>query len=218
LFPGRVTRDPASAADIAAGRPGPITQFDLSYTNISRQLVDGWDFSGTYAMPTENLGTFTLRGDATYTMSFREQLRPGLDFVNTVGDLGFSESVPLVWRGKVGVQWNTQRWNANLTGRYVDSYVGRTNNPTAEVPSRLGLDGDKIPSSFEVDLQIGYSFPYKTDPSGTNRWLDGCQITLAILNIADRAPPLRTERINQWYSLFNDPRQRYVTLSIKKPL
>jgi outer membrane receptor protein involved in Fe transport len=44
LFPGRVTRAAPSAADIAAGRPGPIIDLDTRFTNISRQLVDGWDF------------------------------------------------------------------------------------------------------------------------------------------------------------------------------
>lgn len=217
LFPGRITRDPASPQDVAAGRPGPIVEFDLRFTNISRQIVDGWDFKGSYAIPTASLGTFTLRADATYTMSFRQQLRPGLPYVDTVGDLGFSSSVPLVWRGKGGVQWQSRRWSANVTGRFVDSYVGRTNNPTLEVPARLRLDGDKIPSSFEVDLQIGYTFPYRTGAAKNTNWLNGCQITLGILNVADRRPPLRTERSNQWYSLFNDPRQRYVSLAVKKP-
>jgi outer membrane receptor protein involved in Fe transport len=218
LFPGRITRDPASPADIAAGRPGPIVGFDLTFTNISRQIVDGWDFKASYELPTESLGTFTLRADATYTTSFRTQLRPGLPFVNTVGDLGVSDSVPLQWRGKAGVQWQPNRWNINLTGRYVDSYVGRTNNPTPAASTRLGLDGDEIPSSFEIDLQIGYTFPNRSGGLKASRWLNGCQVTLGVLNVADRAPPLRTERINQWYSLFNDPRQRYVSLAIRKSL
>jgi len=218
LYPGRITRDPATPQDIAAGRPGPIVDFDLRFTNISRQIVDGWDLKGSYRVPGTRWGTMTLRADATYTMSFREQLRPGLAFVDTVGDLGFSNSVPLVWRGKGGVQWQSRRWTVNVTGRYIDSYVGRTNNPTVKVPARLGLDGDEIASSFEVDLQIGYTVPPRRGASAASGWLNGSQIMLGILNVADRSPPLRTERNNQWYSLFNDPRQRYVSLSIKKSL
>jgi iron complex outermembrane receptor protein len=216
LFPGRVTRDEPSAADVAAGRPGPIIDLDTRFTNISRQLVDGWDFKAKYAVPTDVAGKFTFHGDATYTKSFRTRLAAGLPTTDTVGDLGFSSSVPLVWRGKAGVQWEKNRWNVNVTGRYIDSYVGRTNNPTPEVTARLGLDGDEIPSSFEVDLQIGYRIPYRNDASGWESWLSGTQFTLSILNVADRQPPLRTERSNQWYSLFNDPRQRYISLAIKK--
>lgn len=218
LFPGRITRGPRTAQDIAAGRPGPIVEFDLSFTNVSRQIVDGWDFKGTYAIPTARFGTFTWRADATYTKSFRERLRPDLPFVDTVGDLGFSNSVPLVWRGKGGVQWQLRRWNISTTGRYVHHYVGRTNDPTPAAPTRLGLDGPRIPSSFEIDLQVGYALPFRSGTAGATRWLNGSQLTLSVLNVADRSPPLRTERSNQWYSLFNDPRQRYVTLALRKPL
>ncbi len=208
LFPGRIARGPATVDDMAAGRPGPITEVDISYTNISRQLVDGWDFKATYDLVTEQSGTFTFFADGTYTKSFREQLRPGLDFADSVGDIGFSGSVPLEWRGKAAVQWQIDSWLASLTGRYIDSYVGRTN--------ALGLDGDEISSSFEMDLQLAYSVPSSGATSGAADWLGGTKFTLSVLNLFDRTPPLRTERTNQWYSLFNDPRQRYVTLGVKK--
>lgn len=214
LFPGRVVRAAATAADIAAGRPGAITSIDTSYTNIAKQLVDGWDFSGSYQWDTD-AGKFTVRSDATYTMAFRQQLRPNLPLTNSVGNIGSNESVPLVWRGKVGLEWQKSQWGAAVTGRYVDSYVGITNTATTENPSGTGLDGAEIPSSFEVDLQVSYSFAHRM---GRAAWFNGSQISLSVLNVADREPPLRTQRANQWYSLFNDPRQRYITLSFKKAL
>jgi iron complex outermembrane recepter protein len=218
LFPGRITRAEPTAEDIAAGIPGAIIELDTSFTNISEQIVNGWDFIITYRLRTDDLGSFTLRSDATYTKSYRERLRPGLDFVESVGDIGFSSSVPLEWRGKASVQWEINNWSTTFTARYVDSYVGRTNNPTPEVPSRLGLDGDKIPSSVEYDLQLSYRLGSSNGGRGLFSWLDDSRITLSILNIADSAPPLRTERNNQWYSLFNDPRQRYISISIRKQL
>ncbi len=90
--------------------------------------------------------------------------------------------------------------------------------PSPSLPTATGFDGDKIPSAKTYDLQFGYSFPARQKGGrGLAPWLGGTQWTLGCQNLLNKAPAYRTDRFG-FYSRYEDPRQRFVSIQIKQTL
>lgn len=210
---GRILRGERLATD-PAGVPGPIIQIDSPVVNVSRQFTDGFDYSIDYSFRTR-LGHVALDAAATQTRRFNRQATPTAAPVDSLGDIGFGSSVPIKWRGRGGLAWKGQRWGAGWTARYIDSYIVFSNNPTPSVPFRKGLDGPNIPSSIEHDVQLHYDVPLRST-AGLKGWLSGTRWTLGAMNVFDRDPPYQTNSGALWYSAFNDPRQRFIYIEVRK--
>jgi outer membrane receptor protein involved in Fe transport len=67
-------------------------------------------------------------------------------------------------------------------------------------------------ASNEVDLLVGYDFD-RTEGGALSSGTRGVDLSFGATNVFDRRPPF--ESVNG-YSLFNDPRQRFMYLRLTK--
>jgi iron complex outermembrane receptor protein len=213
-YPGRLERSAPSASDLAAGWLGPVTLIDWTPINVGFTKTEGADFRLRYLHDAGETGQFTFVTTASWTNSFRDQVlvvNPIVERVNSSGN-------PLKWRGNASLFWERQAWTAGLTARYVDAYSADSTVPSPAFPTATGFDGAKIGSATLFDLQFSYKIPYsQASGRGVRDWVSGTQWTLGIENVLNKEPEFRTDRFG-FYSRYENPRQRYVSFSIKKSL
>ena len=97
LLPDRVVRGPPSAADIAAGIPGPLQMIDITRLNNGAIRTSGVDLSASVALDTR-VGRFRPELSATWVHDF------------TTSDLVEGPGVDRV--GIANVQGTVPRWRA----------------------------------------------------------------------------------------------------------
>jgi iron complex outermembrane receptor protein len=210
VFPGRILRDPLTAADSALGYTGGVVRsIDITLVNIARTQIQAWDFQADYERDIGRLGRVHLYAIASHQRQFERQLLPSVvpfDLVDYSGG-------PLRWRGNFGVEWTSGDWSAGWNAQYYDSYSVRQGTAPlgALSASAVAVQGaERIPSQIYHDLDIRYRFP-PNSPS----LLAGLELTLGIQNLFDRRPPvLATTRATGTYSTFGDPSLRRYTISV----
>lgn len=218
-FPELVVRDPASPADVAAGRPGPVNTFYNKSVNFARQFSDGVDLNVRYDLPPTPIGRFTFTTDATWTKRFFSQARPDAPKVNAMGVAPLSSNFVLERRGSAGLIWSRDAWSASAIANYTGSFESSTTAPSVLNPNGSGIDGLRIASAITVDLQVSYAFRYnQSDARRWRKYLGGTKWSIGALNAFDKEPALWTDRIRGFYSTFVDPRQQFVYLQVKKTL
>lgn len=82
LLPGRVTRLPPTAEELAAGQPGKVTQVDITPFSIGKREDRSVSLSAKYSHATEEHGLFTLRATAQSRLSSRNEI-DGVEVVST---------------------------------------------------------------------------------------------------------------------------------------
>lgn len=218
-FPDLVDRDPASAADIAAGRPGPVNMFRNIPVNVARQFTDGYDLAVRYESPDTNFGRVIASIGGTLTKRFFNQARENQPKVNELGIARFTGNFVLEKKATGSITWNRRAWSATWTGTYNDDFESSTTARSATNPNGSGIDGPRIPSSFTMDLQLSYQIPAQQTRSDRWRnWLAGTKWSIGALNFTNEEPSLWSDRTRGLYNPYVDPRQRYVYLEIKKSL
>jgi hypothetical protein len=101
-YPGRVVREPLSAADGALGyTAGRIIALYSGLANVGRTVAETVDFQLDWTPPPILDGETRLYGAATWQPTLRTRRRPGLPWLDR---LGYRDG-PLEWRGNAGVQW-----------------------------------------------------------------------------------------------------------------
>lgn len=123
----RVLRAPVTSADLALfatwntnnpGSPripvGRIISVVDDYMNLSGRDVEGFDIALSYRTPRFPIGTFTLRGSATYTTKFDQQVDEFSEVETVLEEDGRAKlraNARLTWRlGKWSAGWLTQYW------------------------------------------------------------------------------------------------------------
>ncbi len=211
-YPGRVVRAAPTPTDIANGWLGAVTLIDWRPINVGFTQTDGVDLRVRYTFDVASVGKLTLLTSASWTNSFRDQVLP----VNPITERVGSSGNPLKWRGYSSVFWERDVWTAGLTARFIDDYAADTTLPSPAIPTATGYDGARIPSATLFDLQVSYRIPLGRR-TGWQGWFNGTQWTLGCENILNREPAYRTDRYG-FYSRYENPRQRYVYLQVKKSL
>lgn len=213
-YPGRIQRAPASPTDIANGWLGVVTSVDFRPINVGFTQTDGADIKARYTHDLGDLGKLTSLTSATWTNSFRDQILP----INPIVERVNSSGNPLRWRGNSSLFWEYGRWTTGLTATYINSYRANTTTPSSAFPNGNGLDGDRIASATLWDLQIGYQIPAgRGIDRGWKSWFNDTKWTISVRNLLNKEPAFRTD-VYSYYSRYEDPRQRYVTLQVKKSL
>lgn len=205
-----ITREEPTPAEAAIGWLGRITAVDARAINASRTTTEGFDLQARYSLPTASAGTFDFMGGASFTNFFLLQTTPVAPIINTSGGSG-----PIRWRGNASLTWTKNRWSTTVTGRYVGQRSTTTTAPSPSYPGAFALDGDHIPSYIHWDLQIGYEIPYQPGGSGVKAWLHGTKFTLGALNVLNDKPAFVSDGYS-FYNSYDDPRQRYVYLQVRK--
>lgn len=216
-YPGRVVRAPASPSDIANGWLGPVLSVDYRPINVGFTKTEGIDVKLRYTRDIGARNKLTALASGTWTKSFRDQILPVNPIVERVNTVGSTSGSPLEWRGNGSVFWETGRWVTGVTVTYINSYSSPTTTPTPAFPTANGLDGERIASATLWDAQVSYHIPAGRGVTGWRSWFDDTKWTLSVRNIFNKEPSFRTD-VYSPYSRFEDPRQRYLTLSVKKSL
>ena len=211
-YPGRVIRSAPTASDLANGWLGAVTSIDYRPINVGFTQTEGIDIKARYTRNFEGVGTFTSVTSSTWTGSFRDQIlvtNPIVERVNSSGN-------PLKWRGNTSLFLESGRWTSGVTATFINHYQGASNLPSPAFPTGNGLDGKFIPSATLWDLQVSYQVP-ATRGVGTywQSWFNDTKWTLGVRNVLDKVPAFRTD-IYSYYSRYEDPRQRFVTIQVKK--
>jgi outer membrane receptor protein involved in Fe transport len=211
IFAANITRAAATAEDIANGWLGKVISVDSRKINADRIETEGIDFKLRYLRATEHLGTFDWLTTITYTDKFVMQESPSVSPINTLGAGG-----PLRWRGNSVITWARKNWTNTLTARYTHTYRTSTNTPSANFPAGAGYDGDHIAPILNWDYQISYSVPYRTTvPGNPDTWFAGTTWTIGVLNVFNHKPAFITNG-SSFYNGYDDPRQRFLYVQIKK--
>jgi len=187
LYPDRVIRAPASAADIALGIPGPIIELRDTYINLARQQVRGVDVELKARSNASRYGSVTLGAAASYVDWFAIQVTPDGPFEQVAGDDGNPRL-----KANASMLWEFGRWHADLAAHYVSSY--QYFNGSEATPRTMA-------SMTTFDVAVGVN-------------IQSAQVTLLVRNVFDRQPPFR-DFVWGYDPLVHDPRGRIVSLSAR---
>lgn len=215
-FPGLVVRAPASASDIALGIPGNVLLVNTSFQNLGFIQVQGIDATLEYITPKTSIGTFTVRMDAAYMLSFEQQSSEGQPVRELVGTFARPQL-----RGRAQFGWRIGGFEAITTFNYIDSYE--------DLPADRRVD-----YSTTVDVLLEYRFAKAQRPvtaeskadgeknivesiteTPRRRWLEGLAVRAGVRNIFDDPPPFANNTAGYPVPL-EDPRQRFVFLDVEK--
>jgi len=174
VFPGRVTRAPADANDIALNQPGRITAVDQTFVNFGEVRNESVDFVVDYNLPWLDYGRWRVLFSATHTLESSRELAPGQPAIVDDEDT----FAPPTWRYNGTLSWTKSGWNASLLYSFIDGFAtNRAGNTfTLTYP---------IESTYKIDLRGGYEFR-----NGVWRGHGkGLRILAGIGNITDKEPP-----------------------------
>ncbi len=117
----RVVRADPSEADLAAGRPGPLTAVDISRVNFGELSTDGWDVELRTPAFGTRAGTLTPRLDVTLTNHFWQRTLPGVPLTDRAGLASENGTITRA-RAIAALTYETKQWRSALLGRYHSSY------------------------------------------------------------------------------------------------
>jgi iron complex outermembrane recepter protein len=120
LFPQYIVRAAPTATDIAAGRPGRVTEIKYITLNFGVYDIAGIDIAARWRIGTP-YGEFVPSAAFTRTTRYRTALLPGVPADNRLGVASTTGYAPS-WKGNVALAWSTRMVSASFTGHYVSSY------------------------------------------------------------------------------------------------
>jgi hypothetical protein len=133
-FPGLVVRAPASASDVALGIPGTLLLVNTTFQNLGFIEVEGVDGSLEYVMPETAAGTFTLRLEAAYIHSFKQQASAAEPVRELIGTYLRPE-----FRGRAQLGWRIGGFEAITTFNYIDSYEDQIGDRTVDYDTTVDV-------------------------------------------------------------------------------
>jgi len=170
------TLDPFFCDSVPRNVAGRIGLVDNQLQNIGGIEASGFDIALNYVGPDTGIGQFNVNVNATYLDEYIESTAQPDGSVSTKDFTGshtnetFARAFP-EWRAVTTVDWNLDRWSANLAFRWTDSMTTDT----------VGVDVDSV---MFTDLQVRYN-PAFAD--------DAITIALGFNNLFDEDPPLCDE-------------------------
>ncbi|HEY7642148.1 MAG TPA: TonB-dependent receptor [Steroidobacteraceae bacterium] len=175
LFPERVIRGTPSAADIAAGLPGPLQVIDIRRLNNGAVRTSGVDFSASVALDT-SVGRFKPELSATWVHEFKtSDLVDGPD-VSRAGIASLQGTVPR-WRGVARLSWDRGGIGLSSALRYVPSYD--------DVDLSGNRNGRRVESQKVVDVQLSLNLDYLAREGSPWR---GFEVRAGAFNLLDAEP------------------------------
>lgn len=180
LFPDRVTRAPASAADIALGQPGQVTAINTTFINFGSIVSKSLDFSADYVLPWEDLGRVRINLAASRNLESTRQIAPGQPAVVLEEDTGS----PPKWKYNTAVFWSKGNWNAAAFLWYLDGF--KTNNAGSNlVQNTASAVYFPTPAVTKLDLRAGYEFKEGVWRGYGKR----LRVSVGVSNVFDKEPP-----------------------------
>lgn len=218
LYAFAITRAAPSATDQTKGWLGVVTDVDQRPLNAASVSTEGIDTRLRYTWTSTSLGSLTFNANASFTNNFLQKITPTASNVDLAGASG-----PIRWRGLGSVTWSKGHWSTTVTGRYVGHYSTSFTAPTPIYPNAVPIDGGRIPAYLHWDLQAVYDIPAGRGAQGWRNWLAATRWTVGVNNALNEMPAYVTgtgaaNNGSSFYSLYDDPRQRFVYVSVRKSL
>jgi iron complex outermembrane receptor protein len=166
------TLDPFFCDSVPRNVAGRIGLVDNQLQNIGAIEASGFDLALNYVGPDTGIGQFGLNINATYLDEYIERTanpdgsETTTDFTGTHTNETFARAFP-EWRAVTTVDWNLDRWSANLAFRWTDSMTRDS--------------GEELDSAMFTDLQVRYN-PAFAD--------DAITVALGFNNLFDEDPPV----------------------------
>ncbi len=215
-FPGRIVRAALTPADQVAGYTvGRVTFVDQTRNNVGVTKTDGIDTQLRYDLVTKSAGEFLFSANTSFVNRFATQQTVTSTPINIAGSN--SGQSPLRWRGRGSVSWMKAPWSVTLTARYTGHMSTNTTTPSPAFPAAFAWDGGRIPAFMRYDTQFTHEIPYGRTNRGWRSWINGTKWTVGVHNIFNDTPALITNGTG-YYNTYDDPRQRFVYLQVKKSL
>ncbi len=216
-FPGLVTRAAPSARDVALGIPGTLLLVNTTFQNLGFIEVEGVDGSLEYVAPQTSVGTFTLRLEAAYIHSFKQQAsaaEPIRELIDTFARPEF--------RGRAQAGWRIGGFEAITTFNYIDSYEDLTGDrlvdydTTVDVLLEYRFGRNRGESAAQADAGDKKMVAELSTAAERRRsWTDGVAVRTGVRNIFDDPPPFANNTAGYPVPL-NDPRQRFIFFDVEK--
>ncbi|MCC5851609.1 MAG: TonB-dependent receptor [Alkalimonas sp.] len=168
-----VEGDDTACGFIERSGTGEVQTIRRSSFNLASVEVEGLDLSANYRYETDNMGTFAVRVNSTYTMSAKTTLGQLSDAQSVVGRAVGAFGGP-TWRlrSNIATVWRYDDLDVNWTIRHTSSLTencaagevaaGICNN-TVQNPDGSNNVGDsfnRIGSVFYHDVSVGYELPW----------------------------------------------------------
>ncbi|WP_343616397.1 TonB-dependent receptor [Novosphingobium sp.] len=213
LYPGRVTRAPLTAADIAKGYTGGvIEQVDISSLQEGRTVIDAIDGQASYRLSLKRQGVLTLDGSLTWQPRFRRYVGFDVPSRNFSGAADGAVSL----RANAGVRWTRDRLTLTAQGEYIGSYritsaveLLRMNELLNDVPAQGGVT---VPGQATLDLGLAYRFALAgMSFDGHRRSLN---LRFGVQDVFD-SRPVTVVNAPGGYNSYVDPRRRRFELTLE---
>jgi iron complex outermembrane receptor protein len=185
LYPGAVTRAPASPQDVQQGFLGPITLLRLSYYNFGDLDVSGVDFDLRYKAETD-FGEFTPSVAVTDTVRWQSALSPNVPPVSylsqaTLVGPGFAPR----WKGTLALGWKGGPFSASVGARYTGRYKDYQ---------------DYVPNSNELGnfwlIDANFRWAIGNHLLKDNGWLKGSYLSIGAVNLLNKSPQYSFTTLN----------------------
>jgi outer membrane receptor protein involved in Fe transport len=176
-----------------------ITAIDQTFENAGRLETDGLDMSLGYTWNTDKLGSFTVRGLASYLFNYNIQEQPGGVVFNGKGSRNRVRSIGRTapdWRATITGSWIIGEHSAVATLNLVPSYTDDLNRQRLPVPP-------KVASYTTLDLQ--YSYQLRGLLGNDNLAV----LSIGAINVFDQDPPFVFDRV-AFDAKIADPRGRLI--------
>ena len=170
------TLDPFFCDSVPRNVAGRVGLIDNQLQNIGGIEASGFDIAFNYIGPDTGIGQFSLNVNATFLDEYIESTANPDGSVDVKDLTGghtnevFKRAFP-EWRAVTTVDWNYDRWSANLAFRWVDEMI----------TDPFGTDSQPLDSVMFTDLQVRYN------PSFLE---DALFVVIGFNNIFDEDPPL----------------------------
>lgn len=180
LFPDRITRAPATPADLALNQPGQILAVNRVFVNFGEVVNRSMDFVADYRLPWQQYGNFHVNLAATRTLESTRALAPGQPPVILEEDTGS----PPKWKFNAAIFWRKGDWNASAFVSYLDGFQSN-NSGNALVANNTAVIFFPTPAVTKLDLRVGYEFR-------RGLWREygkGLRVNVGVNNVFDKKPP-----------------------------
>jgi len=199
--PGTVTRGNG------IGPGGEDMIIEGYYYNKGQREMAGFEFGMHYELPKLAIGQLQFDLALARLDAFKVQVGDSDALVDIAGgydrasDVFFSTGSLPKTRGQIGLSWSSNAWNASSRLNYMSGYD--------EMDSFGVATGDRVPSYFTTDLQVGYELGGKRGAKLAWLPVKGLQLALGARNVFNRDPPF-VKIINSYNSSDNDVLGRYI--------
>jgi iron complex outermembrane recepter protein len=138
--------------------------------NLGTTVTQGVDFLGSYALPTDHSGTWTVGLTGTYTFKYDVAFTPGGTSFDELNNIGF----PLRLRMRGSVGWSAGPVSALAFVNYENGYTNTEITPNESISSYTTVD-------LNVVYDLGKTFPAL--------WSKDLSLTVHVDNLFDKDPP-----------------------------